>query len=135
MLQFFLLLSATLLLVDTLFLLIYFDYTYFLELKRRFSIVGKDIPEGFRNQLKREIRQEVGTFKMIVQSLYVPWFIMCFFQKLWFLPVTITLLIGITNTIFYRKSYISPLMLMFNLIIVGCCYGYTIVYLIMQYLK
>lgn len=131
--HFSLLLCSVLLLVDVIYSIVYFEYTYFLELKKRFS-KGGSLPFEFANQLQWEIKTEVGQFRRLVQSTYILWFVFTCLLNLWYLPVAITLVIAFTNFI-YNKAYVSPFMLYFNLLIMSCCYGYTIVNLALYYFK
>jgi hypothetical protein len=130
---FFLFMCAVLLTVDTVYSIAYFGYTYMLEIKRRFGVLGRGLPIEYREQISKEIQIELGTFRRNVQAAYVPWFVLCCFVNLWYLPVIITGLLAATNNLFYRRPYISPYMLLFNLTVMCGCYAYTIVYLALQY--
>lgn len=114
--------------IDVMYSIVYFQYTYFLELKKRFGI-QKNVPIEQSQKIKFEIRNDLGLFRRLIQALYIPWLVLCCFMNLWYLPVIITVLIAITNLI-YSKAYISPLILFINLIIMCCCFAYGIVSLI-----
>jgi hypothetical protein len=100
--------------MDTLFSIYNFRYTYFLEIKRRYTNIEK-IPLDYKYKLNEEMNEEVGNTRRFIQTLYIPWFILTIFSKLFFLPIILSLAIVFTN-LFYKKAYISPLVLLLNLI-------------------
>lgn len=102
------------LMMDTLFSIYNFRYTYFLEIKRRYANT-ETIPLEYRFKLKEEINKEVDFTRRLIQTSYIPWFILTIFSKLFFLPIILSLAIVFTN-LFYKKAYISPLILLLNLI-------------------
>ena len=116
--------TSTLLLVDSLFALYYFKFTYFLELKQRY-VSQKNIPILYKNKLVREIQNDFGISRRIVQTLYLPWFFICLFNGLWILPIIVSIVIVFTN-LFHKNAYISPFALFFNLIVSIMVYGYTL---------
>ena len=124
-LQILLFLTSVMMLIDNLYSLKYFHYTYMLELKRRFAAVGKGLPPELRLILRGQIQRENGRVRNFIQSAYIPWFVICIFTNLWYLPLAVTILTGFINMI-YRKPYISPIMLMINLLIMSCSYLYGI---------
>lgn len=129
----FLLLCGVVLFVDVIYSMVYFEYTYYLELKKRFAN-GKNLPWEYSQQLKWEVKKEVGLFRRLTQATYVPWLLLSCFMNLWYLPVIVTVAIAITN-LFYKRAYISPFMLLFNLLIMCCSFGYTVVYLGLFFFK
>jgi len=127
---FILLASAILLLVDVLFSIVHFEYTYFLELKRRFSITERKLHDELRNQIKYEVFNELGQTRRLIQIIYIPWYVLCFFYNLWYLPVSITIVMFFTN-LFYKSSYISPIALLLNMFGMFLCFLITILSLIL----
>jgi len=120
-----LLVSSVLLIIDTLYSLYNFHYTYFIELKRRFAHFEK-IPVEYKIKLVNELNDEAGMFRRMIQSSYVFWFLIVLFSKLWFLPIILSLAIFFTN-LFYRKAYIAPLVLLLNLVLSLMVYMFAIV--------
>lgn len=112
-------------LIDGLYSWTYFQYTYFLELKRRYMLVGRELHLEYRLLLNREIKKENGKLRNFIQSAYIPWYVFCILANLWYLPIIITVFTGVMNLI-YRKPYISPFILMLNLLIMNCCFAYGI---------
>jgi hypothetical protein len=123
-----LLFCSVFLIMDVLYSIVYFEYTYFLELRKRFGI-QKNVPIEQSQKIKLEIKNDLGLFRRLIQALYIPWLVLCCFMNLWYLPVIVTLMIAFTNFI-YGKAYISPLILLINLISMCCCFAYGIVSLI-----
>jgi hypothetical protein len=120
----YLLIFSVLLLMDTMFSLFHFKYTYFFELKRRYAN-SKEVPYDYRQKLKGEIKKEVGTLRTVIQFTYIPWIVLCFLSPLWVLPVFLTLTMFLTN-LFYNKPYISPLALLNLLCVFLWAYCFTI---------
>lgn len=120
-----LLTTSALLMIDTLYSLYNFQYTYFIELKRRFAHYEK-IPIDYKYKLNNELNEEAGMFRRMIQASYVPWFIVILFTKLWFLPIILSLAIFFTN-LFYRKAYIAPLVLLLNLVLSFMVYMFVII--------
>ena len=123
--------ASVIMLIDNLYSLTYFHYTYMFELKRRFAVVGRGLPPEFRLMLLGQIKHENGRLRNFIQSIYIPWFVLCILGNLWYLPLIVTALTGLTNII-YRKPYISPFMLMFNLLVMNCCYLFGVVFLFLM---
>jgi hypothetical protein len=121
-------LTSFMMFLDNLYSLTYFQYTYMLELKNRFAVVGKGLPTEYRMMLRAQIKKENGSLRNFVQSAYIPWFVLCLFANMWYLPLIVTALTWITNLI-YKRPYISPIMLMINLLVFNCSYLFGIVYL------
>jgi hypothetical protein len=127
----YLLIFSVVLLMDTMFSLFHFKYTYFFELKRRFSR-SKDVPLAYRNKLRTEIKNEFGALRTWIQFLYIPWMILCFLSPLWMLPFFITIVMFLTN-LFYNKPYISPLALLNLLCIFLWAYCFTIYAILIKF--
>lgn len=102
-----------------------------LELKRRFAIVGKGVPIELRKFLQGQIKRENGGLRNFIQSAYIPWFVICILANLWYLPLIVTAITGITN-MFYSKPHISPVVLMLNLLIFNCCYVFGVLSLFLM---
>lgn len=81
--EYILVISATLLAVDTLFSIYNFRYSYFLELKHRYTTMAK-IPLPYKNKLTMQLDEEVGGLRRFVQSTYLPWIVFCFFTAMVF---------------------------------------------------
>jgi len=122
---------TTILLIDNLYSIRYFHYTYIFELKRRFALIGKEVPIELSKFLQGQIKRENGSLRNFMQSAYIPWFVICILGNLWYLPLIVTAITGITN-IFYSKPYVSPLFLMLNLLVFNCCYVYGVVSLFLM---
>jgi hypothetical protein len=116
--------TSALLAVDTLFSLYNFRYSYFLELKYRYSAMGK-IPSQYKVKLRKEIDEEVGGLRMFVHLFYIPWLIFCFLSPLWYLPIILSIVIVVPNLI-YNKPYISPYALFLKLALLLLIYLYAI---------
>jgi hypothetical protein len=98
---------------------------YFIELKRRFGNHEK-IPVEYKYKLNNELNEEAGMFRRMIQSSYVFWFFIVLLSKLWFLPIILSLAIFFTN-LFYRKAYIAPVVLLFNLVLSLMVYMFAII--------
>lgn len=128
----FILITSLFLLIDTLFSLYNFKYIYFIELKRRYA-QQKHIPWRYKQKLDIEILKESGGhLRGLIQSLYLPWCCFCLILNFWFLPVITSIVMVLTNLI-YKKPYISPLMLILNLVIFFMVYLFTILTLISRF--
>lgn len=114
------------LLIDTIYSIVYFRYTYFFELKRRFAVMSKGMPTEYRMILHAQIRRENGFMRTLIQSAYIPWIVTTIFLQLWYLPVIVTVCMALTNLI-YRKPYISPYILYFNLLVMISSFGYGLI--------
>ena len=117
--------TSVLLMIDTLYCIYNFHYTYFIELKRRFANFEK-IPVEYKFKLNNELNEEAGMFRRMIQSSYVFWFFIVLFSKLWFLLIILSLAIFFTN-LFYRKAYIAPVVLLFNLVLSLMVYMFAII--------
>lgn len=113
--------TSVMMLIDNLYSINYFQYTYLFELKRRFAMIGKGLPPELRMFVQGQVRHENGRLRNFIQSAYIPWFAISILVNMWYLPLIVTAVTGITNII-YSKPYISPLVLMINLLIFNCCY-------------
>lgn len=118
------LITSALLAVDTLFCLYYFRYSYFLELKHRYTTMGK-LPLEYKIRLRKQLDEEVGGLRRFIHLLYIPWFIFCILSPLWYLPIILSVLIVLPSLI-YTKPYISPFVIFFNLVTLLIIYLYTI---------
>lgn len=116
--------TSTLLLADTLYSLYNFQYTYFMEIKKRYANLS-NIPITYKKKLTREVNDDTGITRRYVQTLYIFWFIFIIFTKLIFLPVIISIVAFSTN-LAYRKAYIAPSVLLFNLIVSFMVYLFVI---------
>lgn len=125
------LITSALLLMDTLFSLYNFKYIYFLELKRRYAM-QKHLPWRYKQKLEVEILRDGDGLRRFIQSLYLPWVLFCFILNFWFLPIITSIVMVLTNLI-YKKPYISPMMLLFNLVIFFMVYLFTILALISRF--
>jgi hypothetical protein len=115
--------------VDVFYSIYYFEYSYLLEIKRRFIAYNTPkMPIQYRQHLKNELDTERGNGRSIIQFLYWPWAILCLLTCLWYLPVFIAFLIMLTNST-YKKTYVSPVLLYINLVVMLVSYVYSIVYL------
>lgn len=118
------LICSFLLLIDTLFSLYYFRYTYFIELKRRYAHT-KGIPFAYQYKLRHEIATDSGLMRQLIQALYLPWVVFCVFASIWYLPIALSLTIFVVN-VFYNKPYISPLTLWLQLASFFIVYSFSI---------
>lgn len=116
--------TSGLLLADTLFSLYHFQYSYILEIKKRYAD-QRYLPLMYRLKLSIELNEEVGMTRRYVQSSYIFWFFFIIFTKLIVLPVIISVCTFITN-LFYSKPYISPMALLLNLILSFMVYLFVI---------
>lgn len=116
--------TSAFLLMDTLFSLSNFRLIYYLEIKKRYANL-RDIPITYKIKLSREVNEDTGLTRLIVQTFYLFWFIFIIFTKLIFLPVIISIVAFSTNLL-YRKAYITPMALLFNLIISFIVYLFVI---------
>lgn len=123
--------SSIMLLIDTLYSIVYFQHTYSLELKHRFVVLNKDLPLGYRMVLVNQIKNENGFLRSFIQLAYIPWVISMVLIQLWYLPLIITSIIFLSNLV-YKKPYISPYMLFFNLLVIICIFGYGVISLLLR---
>jgi len=125
---------STFLAMDALYSLYNFQFAYLLELKRRYVARGKDLPFRYRQKLAVEIERDYTTSRQFVQASFIPWFVLCFFTNLWIVPLVITGFVGLGN-LFYPKPYISPLVFLFNHILMFSCHLFVILCMVMGLIK
>lgn len=119
------------LIMDITYSLCHFQYTYIFELKRRFVTFSSGLPPEYKKYLQTQIIKENGELRTVIQSMYIPWVIFCLLLQLWYLPLILTGSVAITNLI-YSKPYISPYVLLLNLIMTNCCFGFSILTLVFR---
>lgn len=120
-----LLISSTLMLIDVLYSLYYFQYTYLLELKKRFAHMANGLLAAYKEELILKINKEIGDLRRFMQIFLLIWIVACFINNLWFLPTTIFTFDFIINIIF-RKPYISPILIFTKLTIMVWVLIYSI---------
>jgi len=103
--------------IDALFAMYNFEFSYMLELKRRYISKMKILPQLYRMKLAVEYRRDNTELRTFVQSAFVPWFALTLFTNLWVVPLIIVVSVGVSN-LFYRKPYISPTVLLLNYIVI-----------------
>ena len=125
-----LMIISILLMIDVLYSLYNFHYTFFLELKKRYSQL-KITPLRHKFKLLREINEDIPFSRKLIQSTYLAWVIIMLFSNIFILPILLSLIVVITNLL-YKKAYIAPITLLFNLVIFFMSYLFTIVVLVLK---